>query len=132
MEGRLVVEAYFKAISERRFADAAAFFAPDVILWLAGEGSWPLGGLHDRQGILSIHALVQDRFPGGLKIILHRIIAEGEDVVAEIETLGTRRDGQIYNNHYAQMFVVRAGKIVSRREYLDTIHARDLLLGPIG
>jgi ketosteroid isomerase-like protein len=129
MEARRVVEAYFKAITENRFADAAAYFEPDMQLWLLGEGSWALGGLHDRDGVRAIHALVRERFPDGLKITLHGLIADGAHVVAEIESHGVRSDGRIYNNRYAQIFVVRDGKIAARREYLDTIHANDLLCG---
>ncbi len=131
MEPREIVAEYFRAISENRFTDAAAYFEPDMQLWLLGEGSWKLGGLHGRAGVRAIHALVRDRFPEGLKITLHKLIADGEDVVAEIESHGCRRDGRIYNNRYAQTFLVRGGKIVTRREYLDTIHADDLLCGPM-
>jgi ketosteroid isomerase-like protein len=131
MEARRIVEEYFQAITENRFADAATYFEPDMQLWLLGEGSWKLGGLHHRDGVRAIHALVRERFPEGLKITLHNIIADGENVVAEIESHGIRSDGRIYNNRYAQIFVVRDGKIAARREYLDTIHADDLLCGPM-
>ena len=131
MEPRKVVEAYFQAVNENRLTDAAAYLAPDIQYWLVGEGSWKLGGSHDRDFILGIHALMRDRFPAGVTVTLHRVIVEGEDVVAEVETHGTRRDGRLYNNRYAQLFVVRDGKIIGRREYMDTIHANDLFCGPL-
>lgn len=132
MTPRQTVEAYFKAITESRFADAAAFLAPEVSLWIVGDGSWPLGGLHDRDGVLAIHRIVRERFPGGLKVILHGIIGEGAEIAVECESIGTRSDGRVYNNRYVQIFVVTDGKITARREYLDTIHARDLLCGAVG
>jgi len=129
---RQTVEAYFNAITESRFADAAAFLAPEVSLWIVGEGSWPLGGLHDRQGVLAIHRIVRERFPDGLKVILHGVMGEGAEIAVECESIGTRADGREYNNRYVQIFTVTDGKITARREYLDTIHARDLLCGSMG
>ncbi len=132
MTPRETVKSYFGAITESRFADAAAFLAPDVTMWILGEGSWKLGGSHDRDGVQAIHRLVKDRFPDGLKVILHGIYGEGSEIAVECETMGTRIDGRRYNNHYVQIFIVTNGKITARREYLDTIHADELLCGPIG
>src|ERR1700722_17589410 len=102
-----IVEAYFQAVNEGRFADAAGYFAPDLRLWLVGEGSWKLGGLHDRDFMLGIQKLMLDRFPKGVQVALRHVMAEGEEVMAEVETTGLRRDGRKYHNRYAQIFVVR-------------------------
>ena len=53
-------------------------------------------------------------------------------VAVEAETLGTRADGKIYNNRYHYLVIVRDGMICERREYLDTIHANELLCEPLG
>lgn len=131
MTPRQIVETYFSAITDGRFADAAAYLSPDVTMWILGEGSWELGGQHDREGVMAIHKRVKSRFPEGLKVILHGIYGDGPEIAVECETMGTRIDGRRYNNHYVQIFTVTAGKITARREYLDTIHANDLLCGPV-
>jgi ketosteroid isomerase-like protein len=131
MEPRKIVEAYFQAVNEGRFADAAGYFAADLRLWLVGEGSWKLGGLHDRNFMLGIQKLMLERFPEGVQVALRHVMAEGDEVMAEVETTGLRRDGRKYHNRYAQIFVVRDDKIVERREYFDTIHANELFCGPL-
>lgn len=128
---REVVEGYYADISAGRFAEAAARFADDATLWVCGEGNWPLGGLHDRAGNVRIFKIVKDRFPGGLKAEVKALTIDGERAAVEVETYGVRRDGRIYNNRYHYVIIVRDGKIRSRKEYLDTLHANDLLCGPI-
>ena len=126
-----LVRAYYADISAGRFAEAAARLAPDATTWILGEGHWPLGGYHDLSSLKEIHALVQERFPDGLKVMIKALTVEGERVAVEAETLGTRIDGKVYNNHYHYLIVVRSGLISKRREYLDTIHAREMLCGPL-
>jgi ketosteroid isomerase-like protein len=128
---REVVEGYYADISAGRYAAAAARFAPDATLWICGEGKWPLGGLHDQDGNKRIYAIVRERFPLGLKVTVHALTVEGERVAVEVESEGIRKDGRRYNNHYHYLIIVRDGLILSRREYLDTIHANDLLCGPM-
>ena len=126
-----LVRAYYADISAGRFAEAAARLAPDATTWILGEGHWPLGGYHDLSSLKKIHALVQERFPDGLKVMIKALTVQGERVAVEAETLGTRVDGKIYNNHYHYLVVVRNGSICERREYLDTIHANEMLCGPL-
>ena len=126
---REIVEAYYEDISAGRYTEAAARFAPDATLWICGEGTWPLGGTHDQEGNKRIYAIVRDRFPAGLRVEVKAMTVEGERVAVQVESHGTRRDGRLYHNFYHYLVIVRDGLIRSRQEYLDTIHANDLLCG---
>ena len=126
-----VVRSYYAEVSEGRFEDAAARLSPDSTLWILGEGHWPLGGRHDLSSLKKIHATVAERFPGGLKVTVKGLTVEGERVAVEAESLGTRIDGKIYHNNYHYLIIVRDGLIRERREYLDTIHANEMLCGPL-
>jgi uncharacterized protein len=127
-----VVRAYYSDVSEGRFAQAAARLSPDSTLWILGEGHWPLGGRHDLSSLKKIHSTVAERFPGGLKVTVKGLTVEGERVAVEAQSLGTRTDGKIYHNSYHYLIIVRDGLIRERREYLDTIHANEMLCGPLG
>jgi len=127
-----VVRAYYADISQGRFAEAAERLSPDSTLWILGEGHWPLGGRHDLSSLKKIHATVAERFPDGLKVTVKSMTVEGERVAVEAESLGTRIDGKIYHNSYHYLIIVRDGLIRERREYLDTIHAREMLCDPVG
>ena len=127
-----VVRAYYSDVSGGRFDQAAARLSPDSTLWILGEGHWPLGGRHDLSSLKKIHATVAERFPGGLKVTVKGLTVEGERVAVEAQSLGTRTDGKIYHNSYHYLIIVRDGLIRERREYLDTIHANEMLCGPLG
>ena len=126
-----VVRAYYADISQGRFAEAAERLSPDSTLWILGEGHWPLGGRHDLSSLKKIHATVAQRFPDGLKLTIKDMTVDGERVAVEAESLGTRIDGKIYHNSYHYLIIVRDGLICERREYLDTIHAREMLCDPL-
>ena len=127
-----VVRAYYADISAGRLDRAAARLSPDSTLWILGEGHWPLGGRHDLSSLKKIHATVAERFPHGLTVTITGMTVEGERVAIEAESLGTRIDGEIYRNSYHYLILVRGGLICGRREYLDTIHANEMLCGPLG
>ena len=127
-----MVRAYYSAVSGGRFDQAASRLSPDSTLWSLGEGHWPLGGRHDLSSLKKIHATVAERFPGGLKVTVKGLTVEGERVAVEAQSLGTRTDGKIYHNSYHYLMIVRDGLIRERREYLDTIHANEMLCGPLG
>lgn len=126
-----VVRAYYADISAGRFAEAIARLAPDATTWILGEGHWPLGGYHDLASLGEIHAMVAERFPDGLSLDIKALTVEGERVAVEAESHGVRADGKVYRNQYHYLIIVRDGLICERREYLDTIHAREMLCDPL-
>ena len=126
-----VVRAYYSDISNRRFAEAAARLAPDVSTWILGYGHWPLGGRHNLNSLKKIHAIVAERFPEGLQVDIKALTVEGPRVAVEAESYGVRIDGRIYRNQYHYLLVVRDGLIKERREYMDTIQAKEMLCDPI-
>lgn len=69
--------------------------------------------------------------PGtGVTLELVNVIADGDQVAAEWTSVATSRTGATYHNHNAGIFTVRDGRIVSVREYTDTLHvARTLFAG---
>ena len=61
--------------------------------------------------------------PGtGAEVELVNAFAEGEQVLAEWTSKATARNGAVYDNRCAGIFTVRDGRIVSVREYADTLH----------
>jgi hypothetical protein len=45
----------------------------------------------------------------------------------EAESYGKMKNGKTYQNQYHFLFIVRDGKIQQVKEYLDTMHAADVL-----
>jgi hypothetical protein len=55
--------------------------------------------------------------------------AEGDRVAIEAESFGRHVSGKTYNNKYHFVLRARGGKILEWREYMDTMHANDVLCG---
>jgi hypothetical protein len=72
---------------------------------------------------------VLDVFPDGLAFEVHSMTAEGDRVAIEAESKGMHVSGKKYNNLYHFLMRMRDGKIVEWKEYMDTMHANDVLCG---
>jgi hypothetical protein len=74
-------------------------------------------------------ATVGSRIDGALRLSPTGATAEGERVAVEAESYARMSNGKIYQNKYHFLFTVRNGKIQAVKEYLDTMHANDVLCG---
>jgi uncharacterized protein len=127
-----VVIRYIEAARDGMSAVVRDSFAPDATWEYPGE--LPLSGTYR-----GIDAIV-DTFLGGAGALMApgtsvtiefvSAIADGERVAAEWTSQATSRTGRPYRNRNVGLFTVRDGKIVSVREYTDTLHvARALFDG---
>ena len=54
------------------------------------------------------------------------MIAEGNKVAAEAVFDGVVQSGKVYLNYYHWLIEFREGKIARLKEYMDTLHAKDV------
>jgi hypothetical protein len=104
-------------------------FSPDATWEYPGE--LPLSGTY-----VGVDEIV-DKFLGGAaelmapgaQVIIELVsaIADGDRVAAEWTSQATSRNGTPYRNRNVGVFTVRDGKIVSVREYTDTLHVAHAL-----
>ena len=120
----------------RRFLDAVsradidaivAAYAPGGTCWTAG--SMPISGTYGVDQVAGAARGVLTVFPEGLRFTIHALTAQGERVAIEAESYGKHVSGKTYNNKYHFLMRARGGKIVEWREYMDTMHANDVLCG---
>jgi len=72
---------------------------------------------------------VLDLFPNGLTFTIRNMIAEGDTVAIEANSSGTTFRGDEYAQEYHFLMRARDGKITEGKEYMDTEHARKVLVG---
>jgi len=104
-----------------------ANYADDFTIWVTG--SLPFSGTGDRAAALAGMPAVLDLFPRGLRFEIKAMTAEGERVAIEATSRGTTFRGDEYRQEYHFLMRARAGKIVEWKEYMDTEHARKVLVG---
>lgn len=107
----------------------AGHLADDATWWVAGSLKG-LSGTSDKKTWTAGIAGLSAGFPGGLRLTPLAFTAEGDRVAVEAESYGELANGRVYDNRYHFLFVVRDGKIVEAKEYLDTDHARATFLDP--
>ena len=126
---KTVVTRYVEAARDGMSAVIRDSFAPDATWEYPGD--LPLSGTYR-----GVDAIVSE-FLGGaaglmapgsqVTIELVSAIADGDRVAAEWTSAATSRNGTPYRNRNVGIFTVRDGKIVSVREYTDTLHVAQTL-----
>ena len=112
-----------RPLVQRRVADAQAGFAllaDDATYTFFGEQSLATT-FEGKQAIIEgLFTTIAETLEDGIKLEIHNMIAEGDQVV--FEAYGTARtpEGVDYNNTYCMVVRMRDGQIASVREYLDT------------
>ena len=102
-------------------------YSDDFRIWVTG--SLPFSGEGDKESALAGMPAVLDLFPEGLTFTIDRMIAEGDSVAIEAHSDGTTFRGDAYAQKYHFVMRARDGRITGWKEYMDTEHARKVLVG---
>ncbi|MBW2386795.1 MAG: nuclear transport factor 2 family protein [Deltaproteobacteria bacterium] len=102
------------------------YYAEDFQIWVAG--SLPFSGTGDKAYAVAGMPVVLGLFPKGLRFSIVAMTAEGDRVAIEAASAGTTASGREYRQTYHFLMRVRDGKIVEWKEYMDTEHAREVLV----
>jgi ketosteroid isomerase-like protein len=128
-ENKNVVLSLFESLSAGRLDDALALLADSATWWVAGNpAQFALAGTRTKVQFAEMLAVIGAAMPNGVTVTVTGLTAEGDRVAAEAETHGESATGKAYHNLFHNLFEVHDGKIQSAREYLDTIHANDVLV----
>jgi uncharacterized protein len=124
-----VVLSFFENFSAGKVDAALALMADTATWWVAGKpDKFVLAGTKTKTQFAEIVKEIVTAMPKGLRVTPKGLMAEGDRVAAEAESYGETASGKIYNNLYHFLFEVRDSKIQAVREYLDTMHAKEVLV----
>jgi uncharacterized protein len=124
-----VVLSFFENFSAGKVDAALALMADTATWWVAGKpDKFVLAGTKTKTQFAEIVKEIVTAMPKGLRVTPKGLTAEEDRVAAEAESYGETASGKIYNNLYHFLFEVRDGKIQAVREYLDTMHAKEVLV----
>ena len=121
-----VVRRFWDAFSTKRLQDAFDLLSEDATWWIGGE--LPISGTYTKQKFVELARGILTEFPGGVVVTPTVMTAEDDRVAMEATSYGERVNGRVYRNFYHFQHVLRDGKLVAVREYLDTDHANRILL----
>ncbi len=122
-----VARRFIDALNRADSATVAELYADDARRWTAG--SLPFSGSSDKASAVRDMDLILALFPDGLAFRILAMTSEGDRVAIEAESHGRHVSGAAYHNEYHFLLVVRDGRIHEFKEYLDTQHALEVLVG---
>ena len=117
---------FLDALSRADAELARELYAEDFQLWTAG--SLPFSGTSNKAEALEGMKMIGSMFPDGLQFTILETTAEGDRVAIEAESKGVAASGVPYHNLYHFLMVVRDGRIHRFKEYMDTMHANEVLV----
>ena len=121
-----IAREFFAAMSRADVAKLDELYGEDFEIWTAG--TLPFSGTRGKADALAGMDFVASLFPKGIRFEIRAMTAEGERVAVEAESFGTHASGLPYHNTYHFLVVIRDGKIRRFKEYMDTMHADEVLV----
>ncbi len=121
-----IVSNFFKAVDAGRRDEAFGVFSEDLRFDLVAPP--PVGGVRNMAEFGRFYAEVMaPAMAAPLRVKLIGMTAEGDRVAAETVSECVNTKGVPYRNRYHTLFVIRDGKIVEMKEYLDSAHLQQFL-----
>ncbi|MGH7916324.1 MAG: nuclear transport factor 2 family protein [Candidatus Binataceae bacterium] len=124
-ENKKVVMGLFESMNAGKADAVMGALADSATWWVAGN--FPLSGIKTKTQFGELIAGLGSQIDGALKLTPLGVTAEGDRVAVEAESMAKLRNGRTYNNKYHFLFIVRNGKIQEVKEYMDTMHANQVL-----
>lgn len=128
---KAVVTEFLAVFSAGDVDGLVKLMSEDATWWVSGRidglsGSYP----RDQFAELVRGAKVAYK-TGALPITPSSMVAEGNRVAVEAESYAEMLNGAVYNNLYHFLFTLRDGRITSVKEYMDTLHAKQVFFDGI-
>jgi uncharacterized protein len=128
-ENKDVVLSFFDNLSAGKLDAALALMDDNVTWWVAGKPEqFALAGTYDKAQFAAMVGAIGAAMPTGVQVSITGVTAEDDRVAVEAEERGRSAAGKAYHNQFHYLFEVRDGRIHAVREYLDTMHADEVLV----
>ena len=125
-QNKKITKEFFEALSNGsdKYLD---FYTDESIIWTAGNNA--IGGTRTKEEVVGFAQNILSAFPTGITFNIKGMTAEDERVAVEINGEAMHASGATYNNQYHFLLIIKDGKILELKEYMDTQLAAKILLG---
>jgi uncharacterized protein len=128
---KAIVRRFWETFSAGRLDEALSLMSDDATWWIAGNPKkFALAGTKTKAEFRALVEELSKLAPGGLHVTPKAFTAEGDRVAVEAVSHAELSNGRVYANEYHFLIEVREGKIRSVREYLDTMHTKEIFVDP--
>jgi hypothetical protein len=120
-----IVLGFFENLNAGNAAAALDALGDSATWWI--QGNFPLSGTRTKAQFVELLGQLGAAIDGALSLRVKGVTAEGDRVAVEAESFAKMKNGKTYQNRYHFLCEVRGSKIQAVREYLDTMHANEVL-----
>ena len=124
-KSKQIVLGFFETLNAGNAAAALDALGDSATWWI--QGNFPLSGTRTKAQFVELLGQLGAAIDGALSLRVKGVTAEGDRVAVEAESFAKMKNGKTYQNRYHFLCEVRDGKIQAVREYLDTMHANEVL-----
>jgi uncharacterized protein len=124
-DSKRIVLGFFENLNAGNGAAALDALGDSATWWI--QGNFPLSGTKTKAQFVELLGQLGAAIDGALSLRVKGVTAEGDRVAVEAESFAKMKNGKTYQNRYHFLCEVRDGKIQAVREYLDTMHANEVL-----
>src|ERR1700720_1955951 len=124
-ESKKIVLGFFENLNAGNASAALDALSDSATWWI--QGNFPLSGTRNKAQFIELLGQLGAAIDGALALRVKGVTAEGDRVAVEAESFAKMKSGKTYQNRYHFLCEVRGGKIQAVREYLDTMHANEVL-----
>ncbi|MFV9690859.1 MAG: nuclear transport factor 2 family protein [Desulfobacteria bacterium] len=120
---------FWRCFSQGDTSGVAGLMTDDATFTVIGRpGGFEGIGKKSGQDLAETMGWIKEVMPNGLVYSIKGMVAEGNKVAAEGESYGVTTKGKAYRGIYHFLFEIENEKIKAVREYLETIHAQQILI----
>ena len=124
-DNKKIVLGFFENLNAGNAGAALDALSDSATWWI--QGNFPLSGTRTKAQFIELLGQLSASIDGALTLRVRGVTAEGDRVAVEAESHAKMKNGKTYQNRYHFLCEIRGGKIQAVREYLDTMHANDVL-----
>ena len=119
-ENKQLLQDIFAATAQGNSRPLVDAMADDFRWTISGNGRWSQS-YDGKQAVLTeLFPVLRERIEGRIKMIPHRILADGDHVVVEARGDNITKAGGRYDNSYCFVFRLANGRLAEVTEYMDT------------
>lgn len=120
--------AEFNRLFEHSEIDAILdLMTDDATWWINGKPDlFPVTGTKTKAEYGAILREIHASLQGGMRMEVVGMVAEGDQVAAELRAHAVTQAGKTYEGSYHMLYAIRDGKIARAREYADLMNIDDV------
>ena len=121
-DNKKIVNAFVERYNSNGMEGVLDLMAETATWWVAGKpGTNPFSGTVSKAQLRENQQKMDQIMQSRIRLMLKGMTAEADRVAAEVESWCEFPDGRVYNNEYHFLFVIKDKKIISIKEYMDTM-----------